>query len=71
MLIFFLIQHHSHTHTHTYIAIDATECTTGQHNCTENATCMEEVGFFRCVCPTGYQIDEDTYASCKGILYQL
>jgi len=30
--------------------------------------CAEAVGHFRCVCPANYRIDEDTYASCKGIV---
>ena len=50
-------------HIHT----DIPECTTGRHNCTGNAMCVEAVGFFTCVCPANYRIDEDTYASCKGI----
>jgi len=47
---------------------DILECTTGRHNCTGNAMCVEAVGYFRCVCPANYRIDEDTYASCKGII---
>ena len=47
---------------------DIPECTTGLHNCTGNAMCVEAVGYFRCVCPSNYRIDEDTYASCKGII---
>ena len=46
---------------------DIPECTTGRHNCTGNAICVEAVGYFTCVCPANYRIDEDTYASCKGI----
>ena len=30
--------------------------------------CVEAVGYFRCVCPANYRIDEDTYASCEGII---
>ena len=50
-----------------YTTTDIPECTTGLHNCTGNAMCVEAVGYFRCVCPANYRIDEDTYASCKGI----
>ena len=46
---------------------DIPECTTGRHNCTGNAICVEATGYFTCVCPANYRIDEDTYASCKGI----
>ena len=46
---------------------DIPECTAGRHNCTGNAICVEAVGYFRCACPVNYQIDEDTYATCKGI----
>ena len=45
---------------------DIPECTAGLHNCTGNAICVEAVGYFRCVCPANYRIDENTYASCKG-----
>ena len=54
--------------TPSIFATDIPECTTGRHNCTGNAMCVEAVGYFTCVCPANYQIDEDTYASCKGIL---
>ena len=46
---------------------DIPECTAGLHNCTGNAICVEAVGYFRCACPANYRIDENTYASCKGI----
>ena len=49
------------------LTTDIPECTTGRHNCTGNAICVEAVGYFTCVCPANYRIDEDTYASCKGI----
>ena len=46
---------------------DIPECTTGDHNCTGNAICIEAIGYFRCVCPANFRIDDETYASCKGI----
>ena len=53
------------TFNHFFSTLDESECENGKHNCTGSATCVNEIGFFRCTCPSGYQLD-GTYASCVG-----
>lgn len=44
---------------------DIDECITGTHNCSGLAVCENEIGFFHCICPGGYRLD-DSQASCIG-----
>ena len=36
------------------VCVDTDECSSNQHNCDQRATCMNEVGTYRCNCHTGY-----------------
>ena len=46
---------------------DIDECTTGTHNCSGLAECVNEIGFFYCNCSEGYRLD-DSQTSCTGIV---
>ena len=44
---------------------DVDECAELRHNCAGLAMCENEVGSFRCICPTGYVLDANA-TSCDG-----
>ena len=48
-----------------FIIIDIDECSTGNANCAEQASCMDTDGSFMCICNTGYTGNGIT---CKGEL---
>lgn len=37
-----------------YFNIDVNECTNGENDCDENASCENEPGLFTCKCNDGY-----------------
>ena len=40
-----------------YIVTDIDECTTGEHNCHQNAECTNTAGRYNCTCNAGYTGD--------------
>ena len=48
-----------------YFYTDIDECAELRHNCAGMAMCENEVGSFRCTCPTGYMFNE-TATACNG-----
>lgn len=45
---------------------DIDECEESIDDCTGNALCVNEIGSFRCTCPTGYTLNDSI--SCRGQL---
>ena len=43
---------------------DINECVTGDHNCHDNATCINNAGSYTCQCDSGYH---GNGTSCNGI----
>ena len=43
--------------------LDIDECSTGDHNCTQNQWCVNSPGTFICECVSGYELLNGT---CKG-----
>jgi hypothetical protein len=46
---------------------DINECAEDTHNCEGVAMCVNEVGTFRCSCPTGYVLSQSG-TTCNGKL---
>ncbi len=45
---------------------DINECDSGTHNCPSLASCINTLSSFKCVCPTGYKLDQ-TRNICEDI----
>ena len=45
------------------MSLDIDECSTGDHNCTQNQWCVNEPGTFNCECFSGYELVNGV---CKG-----
>ena len=43
--------------------LDINECSTGDHNCTQNQRCINEPGTFNCECFSGHELVNGV---CKG-----
>ena len=41
----------------SYILADIDECSTGAHECSENAECLNSVSSYQCSCRAGYEGD--------------
>jgi hypothetical protein len=49
---------------------DIDECTSGRHNCPVLANCINLPASFKCVCPSGYRLDQ-TRNICEGNKYKI
>ena len=50
--------------------VDIDECTTGDHNCTQNQDCVNLPGDYKCECISGYELlIGDTNETCEGSEY--
>ena len=45
------------------VLLDIDECSTGDHNCTQNQQCVNKNGTFICECISGYRLSGGT---CRG-----
>lgn len=52
--------------SYAHFNADIDECEESIDDCTGNALCVNEIGSFRCTCPTGYTLNDSI--SCQGQL---
>ena len=45
--------------------LDIDECSTGEHNCTQNQQCVNRPGDYQCECISGYEL---LNGNCEGNL---
>ena len=43
--------------------LDIDECSTGEHNCTQNQQCVNRPGDYQCECISGYEL---LNGNCEG-----
>ena len=61
----YVLYHIAFNSTHECYFIDIVECSTGDHNCTQNEQCVNRLGTFICECVRGYELFN---GNCEGTL---